>query len=54
MDELELVRRELDRLAMTRLTIRLDGELEAQYERLAERERKLMRERAAKSSRSVS
>ena len=42
MDELELVRRQLDRLAMTRLTTRLDGELEAEYERLSERERELM------------
>ena len=54
MDELELVRRELDRLAMTRLTVRLDGELEEQYQRLAERERELMRERAEAESHSVS
>ena len=46
-DELELVRRQLDRLAMTRLTTRLDGELEAEYERLAERERELMQSRNA-------
>jgi hypothetical protein len=41
-DELEMIRRELDRLAMTRLTTRLDSRLEAEYERLAERERELM------------
>jgi hypothetical protein len=49
-DELELVRRQLDRLAMTRLTIRLDPELEAQYERLAERERELIAERSASAN----
>ena len=38
-DELEWVRRELDRLVMTRLITRLDRELETAYERLCCRER---------------
>ena len=41
-DELEWVRRELDRLVMTRLITRLDEDLEAAYERLCCRERQLM------------
>ena len=40
--ELEFVRRELDRLVMTRLTTPLDRELEQLFERLCLRERQLM------------
>ena len=36
------VRRQLDRLASTRLTTRLTGELADEYERLAQRERELI------------
>ena len=46
-DELEWVRRELDRLVMSRLLTRLDPELEAAYERLCWRERQLMSARNA-------
>ena len=41
-DELECVRRELDRLVSARLITRLDRELETAYERLCIRERQLM------------
>jgi hypothetical protein len=47
LDELEWVRRELDRLVMTRLMTRLDRELEVAYERLCCRERQLMAARNA-------
>lgn len=46
-DELDWVRRELERLVTTRLMTRLDGELEAAYERLCRRERQLMAARNA-------
>ena len=49
-DELEWVRRELDRLVMTRLITRLDDELEAAYDRLCCRERQLMSARNASSN----
>lgn len=41
-DELEWVRRELERLVMTRLVTQLDPNLEAAYQRLCCRERQLM------------
>jgi hypothetical protein len=41
-DELDWVRRQLDRLAMTRLITWLDEELQTEYEHLARRERQLM------------
>jgi hypothetical protein len=49
-DELEWVRRELDRLVMTRLTTRLDCALEEAYLRLCRRERQLMAARNASAS----
>ena len=49
-DELEWVRRELDRLVTTRLMTRLDRELEAAYERLCCRERQLKAARNASAN----
>lgn len=49
-DELEWVRRELDRLVTTRLMTRLDTELEEAYERLCVRERQLMAARNASAN----
>jgi len=49
-DELEWVRRELDRLVMARLVTPLDRKLEAAYERLCSRERQLMAARNATSN----
>jgi hypothetical protein len=46
-DELEWVCRQLDRLAMTRLTVWFDAELESEYERLARRECQLLLARNA-------
>jgi hypothetical protein len=50
LDELEWVRRELDRLVMTRLMTRLDRDLEVAYERLCCRERQLMIARNASAN----
>ena len=49
-DELEWVRRELERLVSARLIGRLDRELEASYERLCIRERQLMAAHNASSN----
>ena len=49
-DELEWVRRELDRIVMARLVTRLDHDLETAYQRLCSRERQLMSARQAASN----
>jgi hypothetical protein len=49
-DELEWVRRELDRLVMARLLTRFDRKLEDAYQHLCRRERQLMAARGASAN----
>jgi hypothetical protein len=49
-DELDWVRRELDRLVMARLLTRFDPKLEDAYDHLCRRERQLMSARGANAN----